>query len=316
MNDKATIIIPYFGKLPGYIGYFLASCRFNPEFRWIILCDAKEYPDCPGNVHFEHLTLPQFEDLASKKLDFNITITDPYKICDFKPAFGLIFQDYLQDTALWGYGDLDMIFGRINHFVSAEYFDTYDIISFYPGFLSGPFCLFRNTDYVRNLFKSCKAYKRILQDPEHFAFDENIYHPEYGGISIMKMIEMLVFAAKKPWLLLTFREFRYQYQWHMKRRLAGKYSPIDMTDAVFNAHRHGKVNSVFLNFLLTDPYFERVKKQNWKIHWHDGKLTYNNPNKEIMAFHFQSNKSRTEFIITPLPETISNFTISPEGFSV
>jgi len=315
LSHNATIIVPYFGKLPDFIPYFLSSCGSNPEFRWIIFNDKEEFPDCPENVYFKHFTISQFEKLAAEKLGFKIILTDPYKLCDFKPAFGLIFQDFLENDSFWGYCDLDMVFGRINHFITDEYFESYDIMSFYQGFMSGPLSLFRNNDFIRNLFKSCTAYKRIFQDPEHTAFDENIFHHELAGISARKLIEMVAFAFKRPGLIFFPGEFRYQYQWYVKRIFAGKQLPIDMTDAVFTAHKNGTVKSVFRDFLLTDPYFTRVKRQNWKIQWDNGLLTCDNPNREILAFHFQDNKSRPEFQTGSSTKSFNRFSISTTGFS-
>jgi len=34
--------------------------------------------------------------MASRKLGFKVTINNPYKLCDFKPAYGLFFEEYTQ----------------------------------------------------------------------------------------------------------------------------------------------------------------------------------------------------------------------------
>jgi hypothetical protein len=313
---KAIILVPHFGKLPEFIPYFLKSCGYNPDFEWIILSDREKFPDCPQNVHFKQFTQDQFDEEASGKLDFRIASTCPYKLCDFKPAYGFIFREYIGQAPYWGYCDLDMIFGTLNHFIPDEYFEKYDIMSFYRGFLSGPFSLFRNTDHVINLFKSCKAYKRILQDPEYTGFDENIYRPEISGVSFKKMAQVMAYFFLNPKLLMTPGEFRYQYQWYVKKRFSGSHSPVDMTDAVHNASKGGSLKALFSNELITDPYFTRIRQRNWQFDWNLGKLTYGKSQKECMAFHFQESKRRPEFTVDMPKNDFPRFSVSPSGISL
>lgn len=310
---NARIIIPYFGKLPEFLPWFLKSCSYNPSYNWVILSDREKFPACPENVDFIHYTQSRFDETASEQLGFNIITTNPYKLCDFKPAYGIIFREFLEHASFWGYCDLDMIFGRLNHFIQVENFNNFDILSFYRGFLSGPFSLFRNSDKVNSLFKSCKAYKKIFRDPEYTGFDENIYRPEIAGVSLKKIIRFLFFATMNPGLVITPAELRYQYQWHIKRRSARDYSPVDMTDAIITAKKNQYVKASFRNELLTDPYFSRINKKNWQLTWDEGKLTDPLSGKEFMAFHFQESKSCTGFNITKPGKDLKKFRISPEG---
>ena len=51
----------------------------------------------PSNVHVVPMTLEEFKANAKKKLGFDVCIPQPYKLCDFKPAYGFLFEDYIQD---------------------------------------------------------------------------------------------------------------------------------------------------------------------------------------------------------------------------
>ena len=47
------------------------------------------------------------------------------------------------------------------------------IISLYGDYMSGPFCLYRNSEKTRSLYKKISGISEILGDPSHFAMDEN-----------------------------------------------------------------------------------------------------------------------------------------------
>jgi len=311
-----TIIVPFFGKLPGYTEYFLKGCKYNPEFQWIIFTDQDDVPGCPENVRFEKLTRSGFDEIASDRLGFRVSTGNPYKLCDFKPVFGFIFREFIGQASFWGYCDLDVIFGKLGHFITGEVLSKYDILSFYRGFLSGPFSLFRNKDHIINLFKSCKAYRKIFQDPGYTGFDENIYRPEIAGVSLRKIIHLVGYSFLRPGLLASPGEFRYQYQWYVKKRHVMNQSPVDMTEAIFAASQKGYINELFCDYLLTDPYYSRKNIKNWELSWKEGILTEARSKKEIMAFHFQENKNRPGFKITGPPDGLTAFNISPSGFKV
>ena len=153
----------------------------------------------------------------------------------------------------------------------------------------------------------------MLQDHEYTGFDENIYRPEIAGVSIKKMYQLLAFTLRRPGLFITPGEFHYQYQWYVKRRSVRNQSPVDMTEAILTAHRNKSVKALFLNNLLTDPYFSRIKRKNWELNWEEGRLTELESKREYMAFHFQDNKLRPEFKIVQPNNEFSRFTVSPSG---
>jgi hypothetical protein len=172
MKKKIKIICTYYGTWPWYFPYFINSCAYNPAFEFLILSDIPVSIDLPLNVSIEHLTTRDFELLASERLGFPINISDPYKLCDFKPAYGHIFGDHLKGYDFWGHGDIDVIFGNISNFVTDDLLDDYDVIAFRHDFLTGYFTLFRNNALSTTLFKNCSAYQYVFQSPKHFCFDE------------------------------------------------------------------------------------------------------------------------------------------------
>ncbi|GGB11578.1 DUF6625 family protein [Puia dinghuensis] len=172
-NRSIAIITPYFGQLPWYFAYFLHTCRYNPTVDFIILTDDSSYDGrLPHNVKVHHTTFEETKALIGKKLDLEVVIDNTYKLCDFKPAFGLIFSDHLAGYDFWGMGDIDVVYGNIRSFITDEILQDYDVISVRHDFLVGYFTLFRNCNQVNELFKESRDYEKVFTTAEHYCFDE------------------------------------------------------------------------------------------------------------------------------------------------
>ena len=48
-------------------------------------------------------------------------------VAEYKPAFGVVFEDFLTGYSHWGYCDLDMVLGNLPFFIEAEELTNYDI---------------------------------------------------------------------------------------------------------------------------------------------------------------------------------------------
>ena len=89
----------YFGKWPWYFPYFLHSCKFNPTIDFILITDnAEAIANKPDNVIIVKKSLNEIKDIASKKLGFVVATDDPYKLCDFKPAYGFLFREIMKGS--------------------------------------------------------------------------------------------------------------------------------------------------------------------------------------------------------------------------
>jgi hypothetical protein len=173
-NYKIAVIIVYVGKLPWYFSYFLHSCNRNPDVHFIIISDDVTYDtEIPANVFIIHKTFDEIKLLIKEKLQMDIALEYPYKICDFRPAYGLVFSDLLSGYDFWGMGDIDVVFGNIRKFITDKVLQDYDVISVRHDFLVGYFTLFRNCELVNGLYKHSRDYKRVFTSPKHFCFDES-----------------------------------------------------------------------------------------------------------------------------------------------
>ncbi|MUP46517.1 hypothetical protein E0K83_12290 [Gramella sp. BOM4] len=168
-----TLITCYFGEFPWYFNLFLKSCSTNPSVSFLIFsdCITKEF-DLPGNVKILPFSLEEFNALAGKKLDFEINLKYAYKLCDLKPAYGVIFSDYLKNTDFWGITDIDIVFGRIRDFITLDLLETYDVISVRNDYPTGSFMLFKNNKICNELFMNSPDYQKVFQSEKHYCFDE------------------------------------------------------------------------------------------------------------------------------------------------
>lgn len=174
---RIAFITCYIGKFPWYFKYFVQSCRYNPTVDFYIISDNRTF-DCelPKNVIPVYNTLEEIRELASQKLQLQAAIDRPYKLCDFKPAYGLLFSDIVAGYDFWAHGDIDVIFGNIRAFITDELTNTYDLISVRHDFLTGYFLLYRNCEKMNLLFTHSKDYKKVMSDTKHYCFDETNFH--------------------------------------------------------------------------------------------------------------------------------------------
>jgi hypothetical protein len=193
----------WYGKYPWYFPYFLHSCSFNPSVDFYIITDNQEkIENMPENVTIVFKTLHEIKVSASEKLGFTVNIDYPYKLCDFKPAYGFLFPEIIEGYDFWGINDIDIVFGSIRTFMTQRILQKYDIISSRHDYITGSFCLFRNNEYVNQLFMKSKDYKMVFSNPIHFCFDEcNFLFEELKkGTSILEMknkIESMTYVVKK-----------------------------------------------------------------------------------------------------------------------
>lgn len=181
--DKICIILCYYGVFSNTFQSYLDTCGNNPSIDWIIVTDhdiKREYI-CPENVSQINITLRELEQLICEKLNYAVEIRTPYKLCDYKVAYGLIFEDYIGDYDWWGYGDCDVLYGNLRAFLTQERLDRFDKIYTY-----GHLCLLRNNEACKRAFQIEAAntldWKYVYDQDETKGFDE------HDGINL-KMIQ-------------------------------------------------------------------------------------------------------------------------------
>lgn len=147
--NQVCIVIPYFGKFPEYFPLFLKTCAYNPSFTWLIYTDDKRPFDYPDNVKVKYCTFDDVQKKIESKFPFKIELTKPYKLCDYKIAYGDIFADDLRGYEFWGFCDVDLLFGNLGQFITEDVLRHNDRI-----LARGHLTLLRNTDEINKIYKS------------------------------------------------------------------------------------------------------------------------------------------------------------------
>lgn len=277
---KIALVVTYFGKLPFWFPAFQLSCRHNSEIQWIIFSDTPQPLGCPENLTFIYFSINDFCDLASRKLGITIELSKDflYKICDFKPAFGKIYEDFLSDYDLWGHCDLDIIWGEIKKHITPDLLDSYDIITSRIGRISGHFCLYRNTDKINKIFLEMPWTISLLQKKRTYERLDEEYFTNY----LHWLITPPLLSRIKQ--VFTGRPFLPKIYWEKVLTTSGK-------------HQRALLNNETSCF----------RWKNRKVYHTDG--------TELMYLHFHVLKSLPTFTSCNIEKNNSSFSLSAHGIN-
>ena len=149
-----------------------ASASYNTDIDFLFFTDCDVEP--AKNIIVHKMTFADFRQMVQDKFDFPIVLDRPYKICDYRPAFAHILSDYIKGYDFWGWGDLDVVYGDIRHFVTDEVLSCHKMISGY-----GHFTLYRNDEYTNTFFMKdvdgYVSYKEAFTEQRSMYFDEYEY---------------------------------------------------------------------------------------------------------------------------------------------
>ncbi|MCR5837096.1 MAG: hypothetical protein K6G88_11365, partial [Lachnospiraceae bacterium] len=176
MKTKVVFIILYFGKIPDYFELWAESACRNLEFDFLIFSDlsfdVKRYP----NINTVFISFDEVQKIIKEKIDIPVKCAEPYKLCDYKAAYGYIFAEYIKDYEFWGFCDVDLIFGKISNYINDELLSKYDKILF-----QGHFSLQRNTEKINKIFM--KKYDNVLDYEYSFSTDLICHFDENGTLA-------------------------------------------------------------------------------------------------------------------------------------
>ena len=168
---KVGILALYFGNLPNYFPIWLKSCEYNQTIDFFLITDADiDAFELPKNVKHISISFSELKKQINEKLQMDVVLDRPYKLCDYRPAYGLIFEDILYQYDYWGHCDLDVVWGDLRKFFNLYHFEEYD------KFLDrGHLTLYRNTFENNRLFQNetdCVSYKNVFSVDKSCFFDE------------------------------------------------------------------------------------------------------------------------------------------------
>ena len=169
MKNKICLIVPYFGQLPKYSDLFFLTLKHNLNINVLLITDNVVELDLP-NLKIVQISFEQLREHIQSFFEFKIILDKPYKLCDFKPAYGLIFQKWLKNFDFWGYTDLDVAWGDSSLFLTDDLLNQYDQL-----YQHGHLSLFRNNKYMNELFMDRSIgmdYQQVFTTSVVKVFDE------------------------------------------------------------------------------------------------------------------------------------------------
>lgn len=175
MND-ICLIIPYFGTFPRWMPLFIKSCIYNSTIDFLIITDDSTFMDPDAqNIRVVRMSFPQMQELIKAKLGKEARCPRPYKLCDYRPCFGVIFEQYLSSYEYWGHCDIDTILGDIRGTVEKLGYKKYDRL-----FTHGHFVLYRKDRADGQLYSlpipkslpPCMNYDYVIKTSYPCHYDE------------------------------------------------------------------------------------------------------------------------------------------------
>lgn len=175
--SKIAIIVPYFGKLPSCFECWWTSALYNSNIEFWMFTD-NSFLKSEKNIKVEHISFENFKTYIQSIFDFEINLDKPYKLCDYKPVYGLVFKDRLKDYDYWGYCDVDLIFGDIGSFITEKILKSHDKI-----FVEAHISIFKNNYFMNSLFMNQGEYPEY-NFKEAYSTSEACYYDEFRGMEL------------------------------------------------------------------------------------------------------------------------------------
>ena len=249
-NPKVALISNYFGEWPFWFDFFIESCRRNKKFKWLIYTDCEIPTFFPENVFFFQIQFDDYCKLVSHRLGIKFNPNNPYKLCDIKPALGLIHEEDIGECEFWGYTDIDIINGNLEIFFTDEKMEKYDVISSGSRRIWGFLCLIRNSYDSKRLFQKIENWKELFEDEKHYAVDERHFSK--------------LFVRHKNFPLWL-------------RRIANK---------LYKDSRRVSFDDAWSNPGWKHGWIDGSQNYPTEWYWEDGKLTNNLDEREFAYLHF------------------------------
>ena len=168
--NKIAVVSPYFGQVPSHFSKWLMSAGRNSNITFIIIGDVNVEYKVPKNVKFIKYKFSDIQLRIKKMFGNNAVIDKPYKLADYRPAFGLLFEELFKHYEFWGYVDLDTILGNFSNFLSDEKLLKFDKLG-----MRGHFSIYKNIPSVNRAFLNKEIVKNTIIYPKAF-FNKGAFH--------------------------------------------------------------------------------------------------------------------------------------------
>jgi len=174
-NSKILLIIPWYGKIPGYLDLFCRSISHSKlvDVLFVTDLDFSDLSKKSSNIRSIHITAHDFEARVEKLTGFRPVLQgNALKLCDLKPLYGSLFREQCAGYNYWAFGDCDLVYGDIDDFLNKINYSRYDIVSFRKFWVTGSLTLVRNTAKCTELWRTNPTEGKIITTWELLCADE------------------------------------------------------------------------------------------------------------------------------------------------
>lgn len=226
---------------------WLKSVEYNSTIDFLIITDNKNEYDYPKNVRVINMTFDKVKSKFNDYFDFSISLDLPYKLCDYRPFYGEIFKEYVNEYDFYGYCDIDVIFGDIRGFLN-----NIDLDKYYKVYNHGHFTLIKNDGYIPNLLLNAPRYDDIWDCHEVYSRGDGIfYFDEWNGICpLLNRLQTKQYINFEDIANLDF--FRYSFY--------PLYSSLSDKRLLFQFN-HGKIFGITEDFLTKEFLYVHLQKR-------------------------------------------------------
>lgn len=180
--NKLAAVCCYYGELPNYFYLWESSVKNNSFIDFFLVTDKETAKDIvyplPENLKIILLPFDGLKTRIQSLYKFKISLPQPYKLCDYKFAYGEIFREELDGYDFFGWYDIDVIQGDMKKFIPDEALD-YDVIGD-----MGHFTLMRSSLY-KYYRESVRRTNLAVSYKKVFRVDVSCYFDEFVGLHKM-----------------------------------------------------------------------------------------------------------------------------------
>lgn len=170
-----VLILPYFGGFPNYFPLFLRSVAKNKSVNLLLFTD-NDVPEAPPQVRVVRESFTHFSNRFRQVFGPEICLSTPYKLCDYKPMYGEVLQEFLTGYDYWGHCDCDLLFGNLDELLLPLLQQGYDKL-----FAAGHLTLYKNNAENNAVFRRSLEgkllYREVISTDRIVWFDED-YHTD------------------------------------------------------------------------------------------------------------------------------------------
>ncbi len=167
---RKTFVLPQFGPPHAWTEQYLDHIGTLAPYGWSWkILTPHGYASRSPNVEIVKMTFAEFDKRVYETTGvFSGNFLDadglPAKLLsDYYPAFGELFADLLVGCDYWSITNWDVLYGRLDHFLSDEALAQYDIWSDDNHHVNSLLCLYKNEPRINALYRRVPHWQQLFE---------------------------------------------------------------------------------------------------------------------------------------------------------